>query len=130
MMLHVDKPYSHIEHNTVSGCMVHTWKGYFLEDEYREAMTQCLWLMNQTGAKSLIINLQAANHEYWNENAWTAEQWFPELIRTDLGKLAIVVSDSPSAATFFFQADSDRLVASRYFNRLEDAHEWIARNGS
>ena len=130
MMLHADKPYSYIEHDPVSGCTVHTWKGYFLEDEYREAMGRCLLCMNQTGAKSLIINLQAANHEYWNENAWTAEQWFPELIRTDLNKLAIVVGDSPSAATFFFQADSDRLVASRYFNRLEDAHEWIARNGS
>lgn len=130
-MLYVDRPNVQIYYNQVLNCTVHTWKGYFLEEEYQATMQHCLELIQQTGTKSLIVNLQAAVHEYWLEGDWTADQWFPELAETDLQKLAIVVKQ-PQLTThgfYFYSVTPDRFVISRYFDRLEDAQNWIAAKG-
>jgi len=125
-MIYIDKPCSHIRHDPFSGCAVLVCKGYFLESEYREALNRCLDLMHQTKAKHLIVNLQAAKNECWAENAWTATEWFPRLVQTELTRLAIVVADKPLPSGFVFQADSDRCIASRCFDLMEDAYAWMS----
>lgn len=128
-MLYIDQPNLQIYYNKVLNCTVHTWKGYFQEEEYRLAMNNCLELIGQTGTQSLILNLQAARYEYWVENAWTAEIWFPELMQTDLQKFAIVVKGSQLPVTnfYFYPFVNDGFLVIRYFDRLEEAHEWISR---
>ncbi len=130
-MLYADKPYLQIDYNRALSCTIHTWKGYFSETEYRVAMNQCLEIMSQTGAKNLIINVQAAVHEYWLDSNWTASEWFPELTQTELQKLAIVIKENYFSESnfYFYPLTHDRFVVSRYFDRLEEAQEWIARKG-
>ena len=130
-MLYIDRPNVQIYYNQVLNCTVHTWSGYFLEEEYEATMTRCLELIQQTGAKGLIVNLQAAVHEYWLESNWTAEQWFPELAQTELQKLAIVTKQSPMSGTglYVYSLAPDRFVISRYFDRLEEAQNWMANKG-
>jgi len=130
-MLYLDQPNVQIYYNRVLNCTIHTWKGYFLEEEYRSGMNRCLELMTETGARSLIVNVQAARHEYWLENGWTALEWFPGLTHTELQKLAVVVNTQQfsSANLFFYPVDNERFIVSRYFERLDDAQEWIAHHG-
>ncbi len=131
-MLYIDRPNVQIYYNQVLNCTVHTWSGYFLEEEYEATMTRCLELIQQTGAKSLIVNLQAAVHEYWFESNWTAEHWFPELADTELQRLAIVIQGSAALKNgfYFHSLSPERFVVSRYFDRLEEAQSWIANKGA
>ncbi len=129
-MLFIDKPHLQLFYNPVLSCTIHTWKGYFLEQEYREAMLECVELMNRTGAKNLIVNLQAAQQTYWLDDTWTSREWLPVLVQTDLQKLAIVVQETAFSSSFYFYtADSDRCIISCYFTRLEEALEWMSRKG-
>ncbi|MDJ1468457.1 hypothetical protein QNI19_10465 [Cytophagaceae bacterium DM2B3-1] len=130
-MLYIDQPNLQISYNQVLNCTIHTWKGYFLEEEYRRAMSHCLDLVSKTGARNLILNIQAAKYEYWVEDSWTADMWLPELMQTDLQKFAIVVNESqlPSSNYYFYPFINDSLLVIRYFAWIEEAQDWISRKG-
>jgi hypothetical protein len=117
-----------LDYDPVLGCVVHTWRGYFTEDEYRQAMRHCLELLHQTGARGLIVDMRTAAHDYWLDNPWTAETWFAELLATDVRKLAVVTAAAPSAIKHFFPA-ADSLLVGRYFSSLTEACAWISQQG-
>ena len=128
-MLHTDKPHLQIDYDPALCCVVHTWRGHCTEDDYRQAMYRCLELLYQTEARGLIVDLRAAAHDHWLEDHWTAETWFPELLATDVQKLAVVAASPPNTAPHVFPASGDALLTGRYFPTLGEARHWVAQRG-
>ncbi len=92
-MIHFDQPCSQINYIQALRCTIHTWKGFCFDQEYRNAMNQCLEVVSQMGATAVIINVQSArNFEEDYDHLWTRFDWLPQVLQTNVRKIAIVVS--------------------------------------
>jgi hypothetical protein len=127
-MVFFDKPFSTIEYNRALRCAVHVCRGYFLREEYHLSMRQCLNVLHQTGATSLIINMQAVcSEESWDAD-WTGAEWFPRILLTDVRKIAIIVLPADllrlRSRSAQIQVGED-LLYGRFFDTAEEAFRWI-----
>lgn len=127
-MIYFDKPSFAVRYNPVLRCVIHQCKGYFLREEYQEAMRQGLEVVTQTGATALVIDVQAVrDEENWDAD-WTATRWFPQILQTDVRKLAVVV---PRAALPHLPglpvqcAVADQVLIGRFFADPGEALRWI-----
>ena len=131
-MIYFDKPYFAVRYNPVLRCAIQQCKGYFLQEEYQEAMRQGLEVVRQTGATALIVDLHAVRDEESWDADWTATRWFPQIIQTDVRKLAVVVPFAalPHLTSLPIQcAVADQLLIGRFFADPEEALQWIQHLG-
>ncbi len=127
-MIYFDKPFFAVRYNPALRCVIHQCKGYFLREEYQEAMRQGLEVVRQTGAIALIVDVQAVrDEENWDAD-WTATRWFPQILQTDVRKLAIVVPRAalPQLPSLPVQCTvADQVLIGRFFADPEEAARWI-----
>lgn len=127
-MIFFEKPFSKIEYNHALRCAVHVCKGYFVSEEYHYSMRRCLDVLHQTGATSLIINMQAIRSEESWDTEWTGTEWFPRILLTDVRKMAIIVppADFTRLHNRSVQIEvGEDMLHGRFFDTPEAAFQWI-----
>jgi|GEM_PF-2549350 len=131
-MIYFDKPFFAVQYDPVLRCATHQCGGYFLREEYQEAMRQGLEVVGKTGATSLIVDVQAVrDEENWDAD-WTATRWFPQILQTDVRKIAIVVPPAalPHLPSLPVQcAVADQVLVGRFFADAGEALRWIKHFG-
>ncbi len=127
-MIYFDKPFFAVQYNPALRCVIHQCKGYFLREEYQSALKGCLEAIAETGATSLIINMQPIRDEDSWDASWTEAEWFPQILRTDVRKMAVIVPPwalphLPGQAIEFTLADE--VLVGRFFDSTDEALQWI-----
>ncbi len=127
-MIYFDESFFAVQYNPALRCVIHQCKGYFLREEYQTALKACLEAVAETGATSLIVNMQAVRDEESWDTSWTGTEWFPQILRTDVRKMAVIVP--PCALPHLTQQPiefsvADEVLVGRFFDSIHEALHWV-----
>jgi hypothetical protein len=127
-MIYFDKPFFAVQYNPALRCAIHHCKGYFFREEYQAALKGCLEVVIETGATSLIINMQALRDEESWDAGWTGAEWFPQILQTDVRKMAIIIPHTALPHLLRQCVEftvADEVFVGRFFDSTHEAIHWI-----
>jgi hypothetical protein len=103
------------------------WKGHALKDQYKEGMMKALELIKEKKVERWIADLTDLGVISGENQKWTNEVWFPQVLQAGLKRMAIVVSkdvlcNMATKNTMSKVADN---VYSKYLDSRADAKAWV-----
>jgi hypothetical protein len=114
---------------TADGMMMQRWTGYVPSATYREIMDESIGHATHFGLKRWFADLREMGAILQNDEKWTKEDWFPRLGRTQVGRMAFLMSSD-----YFNQMSVDRIMSVGtavmpldvgYFGDMEEARSWL-----
>lgn len=109
--------------------MMQTWRGYVPSAEFRRIMNEALVQATRLDVHRWFNDLRQMGAILQDDEKWTKEDWFPRLARTNVRRMAFLMSTD-----FFNQMSVDRIMhagteimplAVAYFGDEEEARAWL-----
>jgi|APTNR8051073442_1049403.scaffolds.fasta_scaffold02311_5 hypothetical protein len=109
--------------------MSQTWRGYVPSAEFRSIMNEALVHAERLDVRRWFNDLREMEAILQKDEKWTMEDWFPRLARTNVARMAFLMS-----ADYFNQMSVDRIMnvgtalmplAVGYFGDAEEARSWL-----
>lgn len=126
MMKHFENDIVSIEYLSDANAGQGIWKGHALKDQYKEGMNKALELIKERKLERWIADLTDLGVISGENQKWTNEVWFPQVLEAGLKRMAIVVSKDVlcNMATKNTMAKVADDVYSKYFDNRADAKAW------
>ena len=109
--------------------MVEVWTGYVPSATYREIMDESLRHAITYDVRRWFNDLREMGAILQPDEQWTKESWFPRLARTQVSRMAFLMSSD-----FFNQMSVDRIMSLGtelmplevgYFGEIKEARSWL-----
>ena len=110
------------------------WKKFANSDEFREGLSFALDYVKKHNVKKWLANLRDMSIIKETDRDWVNNIWFPLLSKTNLERMAILVSQdyfNQSAVTRIMnKAEEDQLLRfpTEYFNDIDRARAWLLKD--
>ncbi len=124
-----DKEFLLITHEKENRLIQLRWKRYANSEEFREGLMAGLKYVNDLKIERWLANLKNMSVIKEADRIWTNEEWFPQLYKTNLKKMAIVhsqdVFNNLSVNKIMSEAKAERFFTVAYFREVDEAHRWL-----
>ena len=109
--------------------MIEKWTGYVPSATYRQIMDESIQHAIAHDARRWFNDLREMAAILQPDELWTMEDWFPRLARTQVGRMAFLMSKD-----YFNQMSVDRIMnvgtvvmplEVGYFADLDEARTWL-----
>jgi hypothetical protein len=105
------------------------WKRYATSEEFQEGLNAGLHWVLEYKIERWLANLKNMSVIKDSDRNWTNNEWFPQLYKTSLKKMAIVhsqdVFNNLSVSKIMAEARAERFFTVAYFHDAEEAHQWL-----
>jgi|SRR6185436_6518384 len=107
------------------------WINFAQSAEFREGLNFALDYVRKNKIKRWLANLRDMSIIKEADRDWTNDEWFPELAKTDLKRMAILVSmdylNQSAVTRIMNKAEEDKFILfeTEYFNDIDRAKEWL-----
>lgn len=111
--------------------MVQQWTGYVPSVTYRQIMNGSIDYAVKYEVHRWFADLREMGAILQPDERWTMEDWFPRLARTQVGRMAFLMSSD-----FFNRMSVDRIMnvgtaimplEVAYFGDIDEARDWLRR---
>ena len=124
-----DKPFLKIISDAEKELIHLRWINYSQSEEFREGLMFALDYVNKHKIKRWLANLRDMSIIKESDRTWTNEVWFPEIAKTELKKMAILVSmdflNQSSVTRIMNKAEEVIQFKTEYFNDIDRARDWL-----
>lgn len=107
------------------------WKNFAASDEFRQGLNFGLEYVKNNNVESWLANLRDMSIIKEADRDWTNKEWFPLIAKTNLKKMAIIVSHdyfNQSAVTRIMNKAGEVIgFQTEYFNDIDRAREWLMK---
>ncbi len=113
----------------VDGMMMQRWVGYVPSPVFRAIMDEALGHAADHGVRRWFNDLREMGAILQADEHWTMQDWFPRLARTQVSRMAFLMSKD-----YFNLTSVDRIMnvgtkvmplAVGYFGDIEEARSWL-----
>jgi hypothetical protein len=107
------------------------WINFAQSDEFREGLTFALDYVSKNKIKRWLANLRDMSIIKEADRDWTNNEWFPELAKTQLKRMAIIIShdylNQTAVNRIMSKAGEEQFIRfqTEYFNDIDRALEWL-----
>jgi hypothetical protein len=109
------------------------WIGFSNSDQFREGLNFALDYVRKNKVKRWLANLRDMSIIKETDRDWTNNEWFPELAKTGLKKMAIIVSmdylNQSSVTRIMNKAEQVIHFQTENFNDMDRARDWLMKEG-
>lgn len=124
-----DKEFLLITHETENRLIHLRWKRFATSEEFREGLNAGLKFVIELKIERWLANLKNMSVIKDADRNWTNQEWFPELYKTNLKKMAIVhsqdVFNKLAVSKIMSEARAERFFTVAYFSNANEAHHWL-----
>ncbi|HKR06423.1 MAG TPA: STAS/SEC14 domain-containing protein [Bacteroidia bacterium] len=107
------------------------WINFAQSDEFREGLNFALDYVRKNKIKRWLANLRDMSIIKEADRDWTNNEWFPEVAKTDLKRMAILVSldflNQSAVTRIMNKAEQVIRFETEYFNDIDRAREWLMK---
>ena len=107
------------------------WINFANSEEFREGLSFALDYVKKNKIKRWLANLRDMSIIKEADRNWTNNEWFPKLAKTNLKRMAIIVSHdylNQSAVTRIMNKAEEVIgFETEYFNDIDRAKEWLMK---
>ena len=126
-----DKPFLKIVADDDKKLIHLRWIGFSNSTEFREGLNFALEYVRKNKVKRWLANLRDMSIIKETDRDWTNNEWFPELAKTGLEKMAIIVSmdylNQSSVTRIMNKAEEIIQFQTENFNDIERARDWLMK---
>ncbi|MEO5569528.1 MAG: STAS/SEC14 domain-containing protein [Bacteroidia bacterium] len=105
------------------------WINYAQSADFREGLNFALEYVRKHKVKRWLANLRDMSIIKEADRNWTNEEWFPELAKTELKRMAILVSmdflNQSAVTRIMNKAEEVIRFETEYFNDIDRARDWL-----
>jgi hypothetical protein len=124
-----DKPFLKIVADDEKKLIHLRWINFAPSAEFREGLSFALEYVRKNKIKRWLANLREMSIIKESDRVWTNEEWFPELAKTGLKRMAILVSmdylNQSSVTRIMNKAEEVIQFETEYFNDIDRARNWL-----
>lgn len=127
-----NKEFLLITHEKENSLIHLRWKRFTTTEEFRDGLNTALKYVNELKIERWLANLKNMSVIKEADRNWTNEEWFPQLYKTGLKKMAIVhsqdVFNNLAVSKIMSEAKAERFFIVAYFRDADEAHRWLLEN--
>ena len=129
-----DKPFLTIVADDEKKLIHLRWINFAQSHEFREGLNFALDYVSKNKIKRWLANLRDMSIIKEADRIWTNEEWFPNLAKTELKRMAILVSmdylNQSAVTRIMNKAEEEQLIRfeTEYFNDIDRAKEWLMKD--
>lgn len=124
-----DKDFLLITHEKENSLIHLRWKRFATTEEFREGLNAGLKFVMEHKIERWLGNLKDMSVIKESDRIWTNEDWFPQLYKSKLKKMAIVhsqdVFNKLAVSKIMADARAERYFTVAYFHDTGEAHHWL-----
>ncbi|MBL7928849.1 MAG: hypothetical protein JNL47_05165 [Bacteroidia bacterium] len=127
-----DKEFLLISHEKENRLIHLRWKRFATTEEFREGLNAGLKFVMEFKIERWLANLKNMSVIKDADRSWTNEEWFPQLYKTNLKKMAIVhsqdVFNNLAVSKIMSEAKAERFFTVAYFHDVDEARHWLTED--
>ncbi|MEP7170706.1 MAG: STAS/SEC14 domain-containing protein [Bacteroidota bacterium] len=126
-----DKPFLKIVADDDKKLIHLRWINFAQSSEFREGLNFALDYVSKNKTNRWLANLRDMSIMKEADRDWTNNEWFPQLAKTGLGKMAILVSldylNQSAVTRIMDKAEEIIGFETEYFNDIDRARDWLMK---